>query len=88
MHSIWSTTFKVFQLMLQVLFPCFIVFLFVLYIWFIVRNIIGTARTMHRVPCAQCQFFTHNYCLKCTVHPHRALTEEAIDCNDYTPVSS
>jgi hypothetical protein len=87
MHSLWSMTFGTFQLALQILFPCFIVVLFVLYFWYAVRTVVETARAMHRIPCAHCQFFTHSYCLKCTVHPYTALTEAAIDCSDYLPVS-
>jgi RNA polymerase subunit RPABC4/transcription elongation factor Spt4 len=40
---------------------------------------------MHQIPCHNCQFFTNNYRLKCTVHPSIANTEEAIDCSDYQP---
>jgi hypothetical protein len=87
MHSLWSMTFSAFLLSLQILFPCFIVFLFVLYFWYVTRTVVDTARTMHSVPCAKCQFFTNSYCLKCTVHPYIALTEAAIDCRDYIPVS-
>jgi hypothetical protein len=38
---------------------------------------------MHQIPCANCQFFTDNYALKCTIHPENALTEAAIDCSDF-----
>jgi RNA polymerase subunit RPABC4/transcription elongation factor Spt4 len=38
---------------------------------------------MHQIPCANCQFFTRDYHLKCTVHPAQALTEEAIGCGDF-----
>ena len=41
------------------------------------------ASRMHQVPCSQCQYFTHDYFLKCTVHPHRALSEDAIGCRDF-----
>ena len=40
------------------------------------------ASRMHQVPCSQCQYFTQDYFLKCTVHPHRALSEDAIGCRD------
>ena len=45
----------------------------------------GIARTkrLHQIPCTDCQFFTGNYHLKCTVHPDSALSEQAIDCIDY-----
>jgi len=41
------------------------------------------AKRMHQIPCANCVFFTGDYHLKCPVHPKLALSEEAIDCNDY-----
>lgn len=41
------------------------------------------AKQMHRIPCTKCRFFTNDYRLKCTVKPHIANTEEAINCYDY-----
>jgi RNA polymerase subunit RPABC4/transcription elongation factor Spt4 len=38
---------------------------------------------MHQIPCADCQFFTHNMRLKCPVHPTEALSEQAIGCTDF-----
>jgi hypothetical protein len=46
---------------------------------------ISNAKRMHQIPCANCQFFTGDYHLKCTVHPTTALSERAIDCPDYRP---
>lgn len=40
-------------------------------------------RQLHNVPCHRCLYFTGNYHLKCTVHPHKALTELAIGCRDF-----
>jgi hypothetical protein len=54
-------------------------------IWTAMRDTVTRSQKMHRIPCADCQFFTSDYHLKCTVHPSDALTEEAIDCHDYTP---
>ncbi|MBD1912701.1 hypothetical protein H6G02_09150 [Leptolyngbya sp. FACHB-16] len=51
--------------------------------WAFLRDSVGQARQMHRVPCANCRYFTGDYHLKCTVHPGRALSEEAIGCLDY-----
>ncbi len=42
-----------------------------------------TVRRLHQIPCAKCQYFTRHYVLKCTVNPHIALTEAAINCHDY-----
>jgi hypothetical protein len=38
---------------------------------------------LHQIPCHRCAFFTGDYNLKCTVHPYKALNEEAIGCGDY-----
>ncbi|CEJ43562.1 hypothetical protein [Umezakia ovalisporum] len=54
-------------------------------LWVAARDSVHTAKQMHQIPCANCQFFTDNYRLKCTVHPSIASTEEAIDCSDYQP---
>ena len=46
------------------------------------RDIFNTAKKMHQIPCTKCRFFTGDHRLKCTVNPHVANTEEAIDCPD------
>jgi hypothetical protein len=46
------------------------------------RKGMATVKHLHEIPCARCQYFTHNYSLKCTVHPYIALTESAIGCRD------
>ena len=43
---------------------------------------------LHQIPCDRCVFFTGEYNLKCTVHPYKALKEEAIDCVDYRSTKS
>jgi len=53
--------------------------------WVAVRDTTHQAKTMHQVPCPNCQFFTNDHRLKCTVKPTIANTEEAIDCSDYCP---
>ncbi len=52
-------------------------------LWTAARDSVATAKQMHQIPCAGCQFFTNNYRLKCTVHPSIANTEAAIDCSDF-----
>ncbi|WP_313926616.1 hypothetical protein [Anabaena sp. FACHB-1237] len=47
------------------------------------RYTVKTAQKMREIPCHNCQFFTNNYRLKCTVNPYIANTEEAIGCKDY-----
>ncbi len=44
---------------------------------------LARARTMHRIPCANCAFFTNDRHLKCPVRPTVALTEQAIGCRDF-----
>lgn len=62
-----------------------VLILFAWSLWSAARDGITTAKQMHQIPCANCQFFTDNYRLKCTVHPSAANTEEAINCLDYQP---
>jgi hypothetical protein len=56
-------------------------------IWKVARsgNRIVTINHFKQVPCRNCRFFTNNYYLKCAVHPHTALTKQAVDCPDYSP---
>jgi hypothetical protein len=42
-------------------------------------------RKLHQVPCDRCAFHTGSYLLKCTVHPSKAFSEDAIGCMDYEP---
>lgn len=44
---------------------------------------IALSKRLHQIPCADCQFFTGSYYLKCPVHPDTALSERAIDCRDF-----
>lgn len=49
---------------------------------------VATVKRLHQIPCANCQYFTANYVLKCAVHPDRALTESAVGCQDYAELKS
>ncbi len=40
-------------------------------------------RKLHQIPCDRCVFYTGETCLKCTIHPYKAFTEEAISCEDW-----
>lgn len=40
---------------------------------------------LHQVPCHNCEYFTNDYRLKCTVHPYKACSEQAIGCIDFEP---
>ena len=42
-------------------------------------------KRLHQVPCHKCKYFTNSCYLKCTVNPHLACSEDAINCRDYTP---
>ncbi|MEC4813743.1 MAG: hypothetical protein SAK29_10805 [Scytonema sp. PMC 1069.18] len=53
--------------------------------WIAARDSVSTAKQMHQIPCAGCQYFTNDYRLKCTVHPSIANTEDAVNCMDYQP---
>lgn len=57
-------------------------------LWAAVRDAVKGAAQLHQIPCANCQFFTDNCLLKCTVHPEIALSEQAIDCPDYRAMTS
>ncbi|MEM1253165.1 MAG: hypothetical protein AAGI69_12075 [Cyanobacteria bacterium P01_H01_bin.21] len=47
------------------------------------RDGVQRARTMHRIPCSDCRFFTNQAVLKCALHPTTAMSEEAIGCGDF-----
>ncbi|WP_041235682.1 hypothetical protein [Dactylococcopsis salina] len=60
----------------------------ILLLWTVMSAIYATVKRsqiMHQVPCPNCQFFTNDYRLKCTVNPLVANTEQAITCQDYCP---
>ncbi|NEQ05218.1 MAG: hypothetical protein F6K37_04270 [Moorea sp. SIO4E2] len=48
-----------------------------------VRESFAVAKRLHQIPCSNCQFFTGDYRLKCTVHPSVANSEAAINCIDF-----
>ena len=47
------------------------------------RETVRRSAAMHEIPCADCQFFTNDHRLKCPVHPHEALTPDAVGCRDF-----
>lgn len=55
--------------------------------WKVVRAKNVTFNCFYTLPCRNCHFFTNNHHLRCTVHPSAALTEQALDCPDYHPLS-
>lgn len=54
-------------------------------LWTTIRDGVASVKRSHQIPCANCQFFTNSPYLKCTIHPCKALTEDAINCYDYYP---
>jgi len=74
-----------FQVPLCFLFAWAIVIISASSLWGAVRDTVNRSKQMHQIPCANCQFFTRDYHLKCTVHPSIALSEEAINCTDFEP---
>lgn len=60
--------------------------LFFTSICFALSDGIARLKQLHQIPCTKCAFFTGEYHLKCTVHPCKALSENAINCLDYEPV--
>ncbi len=51
------------------------------------RKGVENVRQLHRIPCANCQYATSSYHLKCSVHPANAFSEQAIGCQDFEPGS-
>jgi hypothetical protein len=89
LQLIYLLVLKFIHLIQPILVPlCFVLAwgLVVLIIWQItsaLRDGFARAQQMHRIPCADCSYFTDSHFLKCPLHPHTALTEEAIGCRDY-----
>ncbi|AUC60367.1 hypothetical protein AA637_03950 [Cyanobacterium sp. HL-69] len=48
-----------------------------------VRDAVKRSQAMHEIPCTNCQYFTNDYRLKCTIQPNIANTELAKDCPDF-----
>lgn len=53
-------------------------------LWQTLQAGIKHVQKLHQIPCANCEYFTNDYRLKCTVNPIQACTEEAICCRDFT----
>ena len=48
---------------------------------------INYLKKLHQVPCANCVYFTGDHRLKCTVAPIKAMTENALACQDFASKS-
>ncbi|MEH1838679.1 MAG: hypothetical protein V7L20_07895 [Nostoc sp.] len=42
-------------------------------------------KVLYKLPCKNCSFYSNNHYLKCAVNPSIVLTEEAINCSEYSP---
>ncbi|MCF4967710.1 hypothetical protein [Nostoc sp. CMAA1605] len=54
-------------------------------IWRTLNQGISFIWRLHQIPCHKCEYFTNDYRLKCTVHPKKACSEQAIGCFDFEP---
>jgi hypothetical protein len=52
-----------------------------------VQRRFSSFKSPHKALCYQCRYFGQNAYLKCTVHPSTVLTEQALNCLDYSPNS-
>ncbi|AFZ32416.1 hypothetical protein Glo7428_3962 [Gloeocapsa sp. PCC 7428] len=48
-------------------------------------DIVVNLKQLNKIPCSNCRYFSSNPYLKCAVNPKIALTQEAIDCTEYSP---
>ena len=57
-----------------------------LFIGGILRKVVqdrALSRRSSQFPCGRCRYFTDEALLKCAVHPTEALTELAMNCQDF-----
>ncbi len=52
-------------------------------IWQVSVSGFAYVKSLHQIPCVRCVFFTGDYRLKCTVKPCTAMSEAAINCEDF-----
>jgi hypothetical protein len=45
---------------------------------------VAQLKSRPRISCSHCHYFGQNPYLKCALHPTTVLTEQAVDCRDYT----
>lgn len=68
-----------------VIFSAIAISIHVLMLKRIQQTVLDFNKCRSKVPCRGCRYFSHNNYLRCSVHPTTAMTEEAIDCQDYDP---
>ncbi|MEH2337643.1 hypothetical protein [Nostoc sp.] len=49
------------------------------------EKMVFSINSLHKAPCKNCRFYSNNHYLKCAVNPSIVLTEEAINCSEYSP---
>ncbi|NMG22424.1 hypothetical protein DP116_24435 [Brasilonema bromeliae SPC951] len=54
-------------------------------VWITLKTGASHLKTLHQIPCSGCEYFTNDYRLKCTVHPVKACSPEALGCLDFEP---
>ncbi|MCC5659650.1 hypothetical protein LC608_22280 [Nostoc sp. XA010] len=52
---------------------------------FLDYKMVFPAKALHKLPCKNCSFYSNNHYLKCAVNPSIVLTEEAMNCSEYSP---
>ncbi|AFY33265.1 hypothetical protein [Calothrix sp. PCC 7507] len=57
----------------------------ILSMWLTLKKGINFIKKLHQIPCHACEYFTNDHRLKCTVHPIKACSEQAINCIDFEP---
>lgn len=71
--------------------PLSLIALLIGFLWAVsvaIRESTTRLKRLHSIPCDRCLYFTGCHYLKCTVHPCKALTEDAVDCLDFEPALS
>ncbi|MBD2561312.1 MULTISPECIES: hypothetical protein [Nostoc] len=48
-------------------------------------KMVFSIKGIHKLPCKNCRFYSNNHYLKCAVNPSIVLTEEAVNCSEYSP---
>ena len=47
------------------------------------KEIAINIRSLDKIPCKNCNFYSNDPHLKCAVNPSSVMTEKAVDCSDY-----
>ncbi|MFS0514027.1 hypothetical protein ACEYW6_04785 [Nostoc sp. UIC 10607] len=48
-------------------------------------KMVFSIKGIQKLPCKNCRFYSNNHYLKCAVNPSIVLTEEAVNCSEYSP---